>query len=138
MWIRARCVLVRRDLNNQPNTKKGPKTMGIHTRELLRPPGLQPLMSGNPIARGGYEVRVGTCGVRGLLTLAATYSGTLARKTLLCGSNHQRMTGEDVQWMLAKGLMREKGLNLEITDKGNALVRAIVALANAEGEGSGV
>ena len=81
-------------------------------------------------SRGGYELKLSSCGVVGLFRVANAAQGRFKRAELTAnGPAGYRLTGEDLAWLIARGHLMESDKWLEITDQGQTLVREMVAFA---------
>ncbi len=77
-----------------------------------------------------YELKLSSSGVLGLFRIANAAKGRFKRAELTSnGNNGYRLTGEDLNWLIKRGHLKDSGQWVEITDQGNELVRAVVAFA---------
>lgn len=79
-----------------------------------------------------YDTLLSAGGLLCLLRLAMTEKGRLLREDVAGGSSYQRCNGEDMRELSRRGWITDKGAKMvEITDEGNAAVRALLAFARA-------
>lgn len=100
-------------------------------REQQREAVLSQLQKG--AARRPYEAILTTTAVLGLLRIGAAASGRMLRIEVAGQSKGlgYKMSGEDMQLLQALGHIEHHGKFLEITERGNALVREMLAFAKA-------
>lgn len=100
----------------------------LDTPTAERAAALSRCQSGRAMRR--YDLKLSSVGVIGLLRIANAAQGRFKRADLTAsGAAGYRLTGEDLNWLIERGHLKESGPWIEITDQGNELVRAVVAFA---------